>query len=250
MTWSEIAVLVIVTAAFLGWWLWVMANRLDRLHKKVAASRAALDNQLVRRASCAAELAACGALDPVSSVLVADAAWTALASGGYGREDLVLTVPELAPVVDAVVAVASDRTSEETVHAPSEPGESTSTTDGGEWLDGPEEDLCAVLPGADDRQQAESDLSRTLRAAFADPDEVLAGPEDAFADELVAALVAAWYRVQLARRFHNEAVAQTQRVRRKALVRALRLHGRAAMPHTVEIDDGWPDGLPRPGQVG
>ena len=45
---------------------------------------------------------------------------------------------------------------------------------------------------------------------------------------LVDSLAAAWYRVQLARRFHNEAVAQTQRMRRKMLVRALRLHGHAA----------------------
>ncbi len=62
--------------------------------------------------------------------------------------------------------------------------------------------------------------------------------------QLLAALASSWYRIQLARRFHNEAVAQAQRVRRKALVRLLRMAGHAPMPQTVEIDDGWPDALP------
>ena len=50
-------------------------------------------------------------------------------------------------------------------------------------------------------------------------------------------------RVELARRFHNEAVAQAQRVRRKRVVRWARLAGHAAWPVTVEIDDGTPSGL-------
>jgi len=65
----------------------------------------------------------------------------------------------------------------------------------------------------------------------------------------VGALAAAWYRVQLARRFHNEAVAQAQRVRRKLLVRLLRLHGHAPMPRTVEIDDERPPALERAHEV-
>lgn len=236
MTWSEIAVVAVAAVALLLWWLWVAASRLDRLHRKVAASRAALDTQLVRRASAAAEISAAGLLDPVSSVLVGDAAWAALSAGGYGRVDLVLTVPDLAAELDDT-PVGGAAGGEGLAGVP--------TGDvGGSRPEG--RDPRAAPPGSDDRQRAESELSRTLRAAFGDE----LPPDDDAADELVAALAAAWYRVQLARRFHNEAVAQTQRVRRKHLVRALRLAGHAAVPRTVEIDDGWPDGLPRPGHVG
>ena len=44
-------------------------------------------------------------------------------------------------------------------------------------------------------------------------------------------------RVQLARRFHNDAVVQIQQIRRLALVRIFRLPGRAPMPVTFEMDD-------------
>ncbi|MFV0426903.1 MAG: hypothetical protein ACK5KU_07695 [Beutenbergiaceae bacterium] len=54
-----------------------LARRLDRLHRKVVRLRSVLDAQLVRRAEAAAQLAATGALDPASSVIVADAAWDA-----------------------------------------------------------------------------------------------------------------------------------------------------------------------------
>ena len=208
MTWSEVAVVVVAALLLLVWLVWLAANRLDRLHRKVASSRHALDHQLVRRASAAAELAAAGALDPATSVLLADAAWSALTVGGRGDVDLVQDVAHLA------------------------------------------DDPCGRLPGAAEREMAESELSLTLRTALADPEEVAALGQDDLAGEIVEAVAASWYRVQLARRFHNEAVAQTQRVRRKVLVRLLRLHGRAVMPRTVEIDDGWPDGLPRPGNVG
>ncbi|MBC7291412.1 MAG: hypothetical protein H5T83_08775 [Actinotalea sp.] len=208
MTWSEIAVVVVAALLLLVWLVWLAANRLDRLHRKVASSRQALDHQLVRRASAAAELGAAGVLDPASSVLVMDAAWEALAVGGNGDGELVRTAER----------------------SPGDPRER--------------------LPGDREREAAESDLSLTLRTALADPEEVRSLEADGLAHELLEALAASWYRVQLARRFHNEAVAQTQRVRRKVVVRVLRLHGRAAMPRTVEIDDGWPDGLARPGHVG
>jgi hypothetical protein len=207
MTWSETAVVVVAALLLLVWVVWLAANRLDRLHRKVATSRQALDHQLVRRASAAAELAAAGVLDPASSVLVADAAWSALTVGGRGDGDL----------------------TGEVEHAAGDP--------------------CERLPGAREREVAESDLSLTLRTALADGEEVRALEGDVLAGELLASLAASWYRVQMARRFHNEAVAQTHRVRRKLLVRVLRLHGHAALPRTVEIDDGWPDGLSRPGHV-
>ncbi|NLE71068.1 MAG: hypothetical protein GX609_03080 [Actinomycetales bacterium] len=207
MTWSEATLLAAVLLLLLLWAVWVVASRLDRLHRKVATSRAALENQLVRRASAAAELAASGLLDPVSSVLVGEAAWAALAAGGHGRAELVAALPDLDRLL------------------------------GGEQAD----DRDAPLA----RDLAESELSRTMREALSDDEEVAQMRANPAGRELVDALVAAWYRVQLARRFHNEAVAQTQRVRRKTLVRLLRLHGHAPMPQTVEIDDDWSDALQR-----
>lgn len=209
MTWSETAVLVGALVALALWWAWVAASRLDRLHRKVESSRAVLDAQLVRRASAAAELASSGLMDPVSSVLVGEAAWSALAAGGRGDDELVRLLPDLAELATepGIVRTASD----------------------------PEE-----------RGLAESELSSTLRAALDDPDEV----EDLRAEpggaELVDALAAGWYRVQLARRFHNEAVAQAQRVRRGWGVRTFRLAGRAPVPSTVDLDDAWPEALGRP----
>lgn len=49
MTWSEATLLVAALLLLLLWMVWVAANRLDRLHRKVAGSRAALETQLVRR---------------------------------------------------------------------------------------------------------------------------------------------------------------------------------------------------------
>ena len=220
MTWSEVAFLVAGVLLLLLWWVWVAASRLDRLHRKTSTSRAALDNQLVRRASVAAELASSGLLDPVSSVLVGEAAWGALSAGGYGRTELLAAVPDLAELVGA------------------EPGPGLSYGS---------QDVVGGL-GPADRDMAESELSRTVREALADPAEVEVLRSVPLGAELVDGLAAAWYRVQLARRFHNEAASQTQRMRRKSLVRLLRLSGRASMPHTVEIDDEWPEAFARPGE--
>lgn len=108
-----------------------------------------------------------------------------------------------------------------------------------EGWDGPERE----------REQVESGLSAILRTALDDADEVAAITSDPAGAAMVEDLAQAWYRVQLARRFHNEAVAQTQRVRRKIVVRVMRLAGHAPMPQTIEIDDAWPAAMPRPGSV-
>jgi hypothetical protein len=212
MTWSEATLMAAVALLLLLWLVWVFANRLDRLHRKVATSRAALENQLVRRASAAAELASSGLLDPVSSVLVGEAAWAALSAGGHGRAELVAALPDL------------DR-----MLGPGGPG--------------------AREADPVDTDLAESELSRTVREALADDDEVAELKAQPGGTELVEALAGAWYRVQLARRFHNEAVAQAQRVRHKLVVRVLRLAGHAPLPQTVEIDDDWPEALRRVAQA-
>ena len=190
MTWSEIALIALGALAVGLLLAWRGASRLDRLHRKVAASRIALDAQLVRRASAAVELAASGALDPASAVLVADAAYTASDAG---------------PVTSPAAALKMDGL-------------------------GP------------DRERAESGLTATLREAMGAP-EAMRTLLEGSAGETVAGLAAAWYRVTLARRFHNEAVAQARRVRRLWYVRLFHLAGRAPMPRTVELDDALPHAL-------
>jgi hypothetical protein len=193
-SWSEVAFVVVLALAVVMWFVWLSASRLDRLHRKVSSSRAVLENQLVRRASVAAELAASGLLDPVSSVVVGEAAWRALTAGADAN------------VEDPV-------------------------------------DQGIPLGAAADRELSESELSATLRAALGDSDEIESLRATPYGAELLDALAASWYRVQLSRRFHNEAVAQTRRVRRKLVVRVPRLAGRAPLPSSVEIDDAPPEPL-------
>jgi hypothetical protein len=232
MTWAEWALLVGAVLALAVWGVWVEASRIDRLHRKVAASRAMLETQLVRRAGAAVELASSGVMDPVSSVLVGEAAFAALDAGGSTTGALVPVPVELARLVDAEDAAdaADAATTDASGPRPASPG-----------------DLRGSTPSVVDRALVESELSATLRAALEDPDEVADIRAEPGGAELVAALAAAWFRVQLARRFHNEAVAQTRRVRQKALVRTLRLAGHAPMPQTFDLDDAWPPALGRPG---
>jgi len=81
------------------WWFWVLvavivlgayiastSNRLDRLHARLDATRAALDAQLLRRSAVTLEIAASGFLDPATSVLLAGAAHEARAVGADARE--------------------------------------------------------------------------------------------------------------------------------------------------------------------
>ncbi|WP_418276745.1 hypothetical protein ACNHYB_02265 [Isoptericola jiangsuensis] len=194
MSWSEIALLAVVVAGLALWLVWLSASRLDRLHRKVVASRLALQAQLDRRATTAVDLASSGLLDPASAVLVADAAF----------------------------AVADQNV------RPAEP----STTE-----------AFSLTGLTADRERAESALSVTLRSVLADPDDVRGLRGSAPGQVLVDDLASAWYRAQLARRFHNEAVAQAQRARRPRVVRLLRLAGRAPLPRTVELDDQLPDDL-------
>ncbi|REE94687.1 hypothetical protein [Thermomonospora umbrina] len=92
----------------------------------------------------------------------------------------------------------------------------------------------------DGREFAESDLSRALRAVVDQPDfrETLASRGDGTA--LLDELDAAAQKVSFARRFYNDAVSATRIARRKLLVRAIPLAGRAPVPDFFEIDDGPP----------
>ncbi|TDE92455.1 hypothetical protein EXU48_12885 [Occultella glacieicola] len=89
----------------------------------------------------------------------------------------------------------------------------------------------------DTRGRAESELTQALRAALgdtADQAKIAAEPEGA---DLLERLAQANYRVQLARRFHNDAVVQIIQIRGTALVRTFYLAGRARLPQTFEMDD-------------
>ncbi|MFD8455554.1 hypothetical protein [Streptomyces antimycoticus] len=77
-----IAVALVVIAAYLSW----TAGRLDRLHSRLDAARAALDAQLLRRASVAQELATAGVLDPAASIVLYQAAHAARQSEEEHRE--------------------------------------------------------------------------------------------------------------------------------------------------------------------
>ena len=90
------------------------------------------------------------------------------------------------------------------------------------------------------REQAESDLTGALRAAFADPQVVDDLRADPLGRDLLRELAAAGLRVQLARRFHNDVVRSARVVRRKRVVRYLRLAGHAPWPQTFEMSDTPP----------
>ncbi|HEX8495764.1 MAG TPA: hypothetical protein VF661_01105 [Actinomycetales bacterium] len=94
------------------------------------------------------------------------------------------------------------------------------------------------------RETAESDLSRALQVAL-DPDLVRTLAEDPVGGPLLERLRAAGHRVQLARRFHNDAVTDATRVRSKPVARWARLAGRAVAPQTFEMDDDPPRPLVR-----
>jgi hypothetical protein len=80
MTWAEIG-LAMAGAVAVAWWLvWVSAQRLDRLHRRVASARVSLGHQLMARAVAALDVAHAGVLDPASAILVDEAARFALAA--------------------------------------------------------------------------------------------------------------------------------------------------------------------------
>jgi hypothetical protein len=82
------AIVVVVVVAMVGVYVSWRAGRLDRLHARLEAARAALDVALVRRSSVALEFASSGLLDPATSLLLASVAHDARsAPNGPGQED-------------------------------------------------------------------------------------------------------------------------------------------------------------------
>src|ERR1700683_1434290 len=162
------AIVVVVVVAILGVCVSWRAGRLDRLHARLDARRAALDVALVRRSSVALELASSGLLDPATSLLLASAAHDARSAqnsrewqGGQGQE----------------------------------------AGHGREDGQGRED-------GKNGQELPESDLTRALRAVFGQPGfrSSLDGTEGG--DELLSELEGAAHQVFLARKFYNDAVAE------------------------------------------
>jgi hypothetical protein len=90
---------------------------------------------------------------------------------------------------------------------------------------------------------AESVLTGLLCEVFEEEkslDQLLSSTQSA---SLVFELTRAAKRVQLARRFHNDAVGASQLLHSRAAVRLFRLAGRTKVPTTVDLDDRVPNAL-------
>jgi hypothetical protein len=92
--------------------------------------------------------------------------------------------------------------------------------------------------GPAERDLAESDLTRALRATLGDPDfrKELAADHGGAA-ELAAEVESAAQQVFIARKFYNDLAGRTVYARRRPLARALRLAGRAPLPGFFDMDD-------------
>ncbi|MFI6599729.1 hypothetical protein ACIBHX_26065 [Nonomuraea sp. NPDC050536] len=101
----------------------------------------------------------------------------------------------------------------------------------------------ARMAGPDEREHAESDLSRALRAAvdqerFREKLSEAPGGQD-----LLEELDAAVTKVVYSRRFYNNAVGVTRTAQRRWLARTLRLAGHTEFPRFFEIDDNPPEAM-------
>ena len=209
-------VIAVVAVLFLGVYVSWRAGRLDRMHTRLQAARAALDVTLVRRSSVVLELASSGFLDPATSLLLASAAHEAR---GQVRSGSGQPPAERAPAELALAELAP-----------------------AEWGPGerPPGELAPYLEPGDEltrSELAQSNLSRALRAAFTQPGFRSSLEATDGAGELIAEVETAAQQVFVARKFYNTAVAVTREARRKPLVRLLRLAGNAGRPEFFEMDD-------------
>lgn len=93
------------------------------------------------------------------------------------------------------------------------------------------------------RALSESALTAALVAALGDPQDVSEARESDLGEGLMTELSAACLRVELARRFLNDAVRACRQLRRQRSVRWFALAGRTPLPDTWEMDDAIPSGL-------
>lgn len=215
--WVLVGVVVLAVALVV---LWSLATRVDRLHRTVLRSRVTLETQLVRRAQAATELAGSGVLDPAEALVVSDVALRAIDAAPLG---LVHDGLEGRPV-------ALDE-------EPAAPDGGAFALGGGAAL-APDD---GASPAAVDRGLIESELSRTLRTVLGPPEERAELTQDPRATAVLDQLDQAWYRLQLARRFHNARVVQVRHLRANPVVRLFHLAGRAPLPEPFDMDDARPE---------
>lgn len=103
----------------------------------------------------------------------------------------------------------------------------------------------SVDDDAEARARWESALTQALAATLADPVDVGEVRRSELGDGLMDELAAACLRVELARRFLNDAVRACRQLRGQRSVRWFRLAGHTPMPATWEMDDTIPNGLVR-----
>ena len=95
--------------------------------------------------------------------------------------------------------------------------------------------------GPGERDLAESDLTRALRAASGQPG-FRKELEDKGGAELAGEAEAAARQVYIARKFYNDVASRTIDARRRPLARVFRLSGNAPQPVFFEMDDALTDG--------
>jgi hypothetical protein len=88
---------------------------------------------------------------------------------------------------------------------------------------------------------AESELTQVLAATFDEPEDVaeLSSLNATASDTLDSAC----RRVQLARRFHNDAVRSCLLIRERRVVEWFRLAGHTPLPEMIELNDDLPPGF-------
>lgn len=95
----------------------------------------------------------------------------------------------------------------------------------------------------DRRPLAESDLTASIDAAFADPEDVESVWEEPDGAELLDDLAAACRRVALSRIFLNDAVSSCRQIRSRSMVRMFSLAGHTPWPMMWEMNDAVPAAL-------
>lgn len=96
--------------------------------------------------------------------------------------------------------------------------------------------------GVDERARAESALTGALCAVLTPEDAALVAAEPD-GSAMLAELQSACRRVELSRRFLNDAVRACRQLRGQRMARAFRLAGHTPWPETWEMDDSMPEGL-------
>jgi hypothetical protein len=109
--------------------------------------------------------------------------------------------------------------------------------------DGLEQVLDSSEQSFRDYLSAESELTGILFDIFENEQSIENLLESTQSASLVFELARAAKRVQLARRFHNDAVGASQLLHAKTTVRLFRLAGYTKVPTAVDIDDRVPNAL-------